>query len=183
MKITDTFFGVVLCLEMPRFDDRRGSFIKCYNESEFRRHNLDITFRESYFSISEKNVIRGMHFQIPPVDHEKLVSVSFGAVRDVVLDIRKGSPTFGKAAELILSAENNCALFIPRGFAHGFLSLEDHTIMNYLVASGHSPQHDKGILWNSFAYDWGVYDPILSERDRALTPFDEFNSPFIYNGE
>ncbi len=183
MNIIDTFFGAVRCLEMPRFDDRRGSFIKCYNESEFRRCGMEASFRESYFSISEKNVIRGMHFQIPPADHEKLVSVSFGAVRDVVLDIRKGSPTFGKAAGIILSAENNYALFIPRGFAHGFLSLEDHTIMNYLVTCGHSPEHDKGILWNSFGCDWGVSDPLLSERDRALIPLDEFNSPFIYHGE
>ncbi|MEA3391765.1 MAG: dTDP-4-dehydrorhamnose 3,5-epimerase [Candidatus Marinimicrobia bacterium] len=178
MKIIKTLFDSVKCIEMPRFDDERGSFIKWYNDRSFAEQGISACFKESYFSISDKDVIRGMHFQAPPEDHEKCVSVSHGAVKDVILDIRKNSPSYGKAKEIILSAENHLALFIPRGFAHGFVSLEDHTIMNYLVATVHSPEHDKVIRWNSFAYDWKIQDPIISKRDKEAELFADFKSPF-----
>ncbi len=163
---------------MPRFDDERGSFIKWYDDRSFTEQGISACFKESYFSISDKDVIRGMHFQVPPADHEKCVSVSHGAVRDVILDIRKNSSSYGEAKEIILSAENHLALFIPRGFAHGFVSLEDHTIMNYLVATVYSPEHDKVIRWNSFAYDWKIQDPIISKRDKEAELFVDFKSPF-----
>ncbi|MEA2077233.1 MAG: dTDP-4-dehydrorhamnose 3,5-epimerase [Candidatus Marinimicrobia bacterium] len=178
MKIIKTLFDCVKCIEMPKFDDERGSFIKWYDEKSFTEEGFTICFHESYFSISDKNVIRGMHFQIPPADHEKLVSVSFGAVRDVILDIRKGSPTYGKTEDILLSSENHHALYIPRGFAHGFVSLNDHTIMNYLVAATYSPAHDKAVRWDSIGYDWNIQDPIISKRDREAELFQEFNSPF-----
>ena len=163
---------------MPRFDDKRGSFIKWYDESSFSEHGMSNCFKESYFSISDKNVIRGMHFQIPPADHEKCVSVSFGAVRDVILDIRKESPTYGKSEEILLSAENHLALYIPRGFAHGFVSLQDHTIMNYLVAGVHSPEHDKALRWDSFGHEWNIISPVMSDRDKKAINFQDFVSPF-----
>lgn len=178
MKIIKTLFNAVKCIEMPKFDDERGSFIKWYDETSFAEEHIQTCFKESYFSISDKDVIRGMHFQVPPADHEKLVSVSYGSVLDVVLDIRKDSPTYGKAESIKLSAYNHHALYIPRGFAHGFLSLEDHTIMNYLVASTHSPEHDKAIRWDSFGFDWGVDAPIMSERDKMAFELKNFISPF-----
>ena len=178
MNIKKTIFDSVKLIEMPRFDDERGSFIKCYDEASFMETGIANCFKESYFSISDKNVIRGMHFQVPPADHEKLVCVTLGAVKDVILDIRKDSPTYGQAKDIILSAENHLALYIPRGFAHGFMSLEDHTIMNYLVATVHSPEHDKAIRWDSFGYDWLNESPIMSKRDQDAQCMSDFKSPF-----
>jgi dTDP-4-dehydrorhamnose 3,5-epimerase len=139
---------------------------------------MEMQVREVYFSLSDKNVIRGMHFQVPPAHHAKFVCVSRGAVRDVILDLRKDSPNYGKAEDIILSAENHHALYIPPGFAHGFLSLENDTLMHYLVSSEHSPEHDAGIRWDSFAYDWKITDPVLSDRDKTMPPFGTFKSPF-----
>jgi len=178
MKIIKTLFDRVQCIEMPRFDDDRGSFIKCYDEVSFMDAGIANCFKESYFSISDKNVIRGMHFQVPPADHEKLVCVTHGAVKDVVLDIRKKSPTYGQVMDVVLSAENHLALYIPRGFAHGFMSLQDHTIMNYLVATVHSPEHDKAIRWDSIGYDWNIDKPIISPRDKNAGLLQDFKSPF-----
>ncbi|MCF7832282.1 MAG: dTDP-4-dehydrorhamnose 3,5-epimerase [Candidatus Marinimicrobia bacterium] len=178
MEIIKTLFDNVKCIKMPKYDDERGSFIKWYNDTSFEKQGISACFKESYFSISNKDVIRGMHFQSPPADHEKFVSVSYGAVRDVILDIRKNSPTYGKTEEIILSAENHLALFIPKGFAHGFVSLEDHTIMNYLVSTVHSPEHDKAIRWDSFSYDWKIEKPVISKRDEEAGTFSDFISPF-----
>ncbi len=178
MKIIKTLFDSVKCIEMPKYDDARGAFIKWFDENTFAENGISVCFKESYFSISDKNVIRGMHFQIPPQDHEKLVCVSYGSVKDVILDIRKGSPTYGKARDIILSADNHLAVFIPRGFAHGFVSLENRTIMNYLVSSVHSPEHDQAIRYDSFDYDWNVKKPVLSERDKGAILFQDFNSLF-----
>lgn len=178
MKIVKILFDSVICLEMPKYDDERGSFIKWYDENLFIKEKLQTCFKESYFSISDKNVIRGMHFQVPPADHEKLVCVSYGEVQDVILDIRKDSPTYGKAESIVLSAKNHYALYIPRGFAHGFKSLKDHTIMNYLVATTHSPEHDKAIRWDSFGFDWQTNDPVISERDKKAMPLMDLKTPF-----
>jgi dTDP-4-dehydrorhamnose 3,5-epimerase len=179
MKIVKIIFGAVKCVELPRFDDRRGAFTKYFAESDIREQGMKMQLREVYFSRSNKNVIRGMHFQVPPAHHAKCVCVSSGSVRDVVLDLRKNSSTYGQAADIMLSSENHLALFIPPGFAHGFLSLEDNTVMHYLVSSEYSPEHDAGIRWDSFAYDWKVKNPILSDRDKAMQPFASFESPFL----
>ncbi|MFA6618318.1 MAG: dTDP-4-dehydrorhamnose 3,5-epimerase [Candidatus Neomarinimicrobiota bacterium] len=178
MKIIKTLFDSVQCIELPRFDDERGSFIKCYDDASFKNAGISSCFKESYFSISKKNVIRGMHFQLPPKDHEKLVCVTLGAVKDVILDIRRESPTYGEVRDVVLSAENHLALYIPRGFAHGFMSLEDHTIMNYLVATVHSPQHDMAIRWDTIHYNWNNDSPIMSNRDIKALPLSDFKSPF-----
>ena len=178
MKIINTLFDAVKVIELPRYDDERGSFIKCYDEVSFKDAGIATCFKESYFSISDKDVIRGMHFQVPPADHEKLVCVTLGAVKDVILDIRNDSPHYGQALDIVLSANNHLALYIPRGFAHGFMSLENHTIMNYLVATVHSPEHDMAIRWDSIDYDWQNDAPILSKRDKEASLFSHFTSPF-----
>ena len=178
MKIIKTLFDSVKCIEMPKFDDERGSFIKYFNEADFKEAGLRSCFKESYFSISDKNVIRGMHFQIPPADHEKLVCVTYGSVMDVILDLRKDSPTYGKVEHLMLSGENHLSLYIPKGFAHGFRSLQNGTVMNYLVATTHSPEHDMAIRWDSIGFDWGIDKPVMSVRDKDALVWQDFKSPF-----
>lgn len=163
---------------LPRFEDARGVFVKSFHEPSLLEAKLTFELKESYFSFSKKNVIRGMHFQLPPHDHEKIVFCPQGKIMDVILDIRKNSPTYGKHLTIELSAENHKAVFIPKGCAHGFLSLEDNALTYYLVSSAHHPASDTGILYNSFDCDWQVENPILSERDLDFSRLEDFDSPF-----
>ena len=129
--------------------------------------------------MSGKNVLRGMHFQRPPAAHDKLVYCPVGKVLDVVLDLRptaKGARSRCFSHEL--SAQNREMLFIPAGCAHGFLALEDDSMMVYQTSTVHSPSHDAGVLWNSFGFDWPVKNPILSERDQKFPALCDFQSPF-----
>lgn len=157
-------------------EDDRGSFVKNFNKNKFNLSGIDFNLRELFYSESKKDVIRGMHFQIPPDDHSKIVFPMHGSILDVVVDIRKNSPTFGKYHFENISYKDNKALFIPKGFAHGFLSLEDRTKMLYLVSKEHSPQNDFGLRWNSFGFDWPCKKPILSQRDNSFKKFDEISS-------
>lgn len=178
MKIISTPFDGLLILETNNFIDNRGSFQKLYNFDFFLENQLLIDFKEFYYSVSQKNVIRGMHFQLPPFDHVKLVYVSRGSIKDVVIDLRKDSATFGHHFSINL---NNCDgkyLYIPKGFAHGFLSLEDGSIVNYAQTSCYSKEYDSGIALNSFGFDWEIEHPIISERDLIFEEFENFKSPF-----
>ena len=174
MEIIKTEIEGVFIIKNKIFQDERGKFIKTYHKEEFEKNNLCTDFKESYFSISNKNVIRGMHFQLPPFDHEKLVYVSKGKVLDVILDLRKNSKTLGKAISIELSEENGYSIYIPKGLAHGFKSLEDGTIMTYNVATVYNQQSDYGIRWNSFNFDWGLEEPVMSERDKNFEGLEEF---------
>ena len=127
---------------------------------------------------SKKDVIRGMHFQMPPNDHEKLVYVASGEIIDVVIDLRKKSNTYKEYITVKLTADNKKSIFIPKGLAHGFKSLKDDTITVYNVASEFKSKSDFGIKYNSFDFDWEILNPILSLRDRSLPNLDNFNSPF-----
>ena len=180
MKIIDTSIDGLKILELNSFKDNRGTFQKIYNYDFFKESNLNMNIKESYYSISKKNIIRGMHFQIPPHDHEKIVYVTSGSILDVVLDIRKGSTTYGKYYQINLSAENNKAIIIPKGLAHGFKSLEDNTVVTYLQSSVYSPESDKGISYNSFGFNWDDENLIISEKDSSLPDFKDYNSPFIF---
>jgi dTDP-4-dehydrorhamnose 3,5-epimerase len=163
----------------PRiFQDARGSFVKTYHRDTFHELGLDFEPREEFFSTSAKNVLRGMHFQLPPAAHAKLAYCITGSVLDVVLDLRKDSPTFGRSYGRELSAVNREMFFIPAGFAHGFLALEDNTTMVYQTSTVHSPTHDAGVRWDSFNFDWPVKTPALSDRDQKFPTLREFNSPF-----
>jgi len=163
----------------PRiFADARGSFVKTFQRDFFLEHGLDFEPREEFFSTSAKNVLRGMHFQMPPAAHAKLVYCIAGRALDVVLDIRKNSPAFGRCHARELNDVNRDILFIPVGLAHGFLALEDDTTMVYQTSTAHSPAQDTGIVWNSFGFDWPVKNPVLSERDRKFPTLREFQSPF-----
>ena len=180
MNIVETKLDGVCIIEPKVFEDERGQFIKVFNQALFEQEGLPFTPAESYYSISKKNVIRGMHFQIPPADHIKLVYVTEGAILDVVLDLRKGSPTYGEYITLELTDQNRAMAYIPSGFAHGFLSLQDNTRVTYLQSTGYSPEHDSGIRMDSFGMKWGVSEPIWSKRDREFPLFTGFQTPFMY---
>ena len=178
MKLNNTLIEGVFVIENFNADDNRGSFIKTVNEDEFIKNGLSCDFREQYYSISNKDVVRGMHFQLPPCNHAKLVHVIKGKVLDVILDIRKESKTYGKAISIELNSEERKSVYIPSGCAHGFKSLEDDTVMLYNVTTVYNKDADCGILWDSLDFDWDVENPIISARDLSFERLEDFNSPF-----
>ena len=149
-------------------EDQRGTFIKVFNENIYNELGIKTNIREIFYSISKKDVIRGLHYQDNPCAQEKIVYVISGSIKDIIVDIRKDSKNFGKVAEIELSANDTKAIYIPQGFAHGFRVLEDNTIMVYNVSEGYNKECDKGVLWSSIEYDWDVSNPILSERDKSF---------------
>jgi dTDP-4-dehydrorhamnose 3,5-epimerase len=167
-------------LQTKAFKDKRGCFIKIFNTESFAAHGLENNFEEEYYTVSNKNVIRGLHFQLPPMDHVKVVYCVQGAVQDVVVDLRLGSPTYGEHAVFELSAKKGNSIYIPKGMAHGFCSLRDNSTMVYKVSTVYAPKLDAGILWNSVGASWPTTEPIVSERDQTFEPLDRFVSPFSY---
>lgn len=165
-------------IEAGVFRDHRGSFTKIYNENEFSINGIDTVFKEQFFTLSNKNVLRGMHYQVPPHDHCKLVSCFSGAVLDVVLDLRKSSDTYGECQSFKLSVDDGLSLFIPNGFAHGFLSLEDNSGLMYSVSTEYVKESDRGVHWSSFGFNWPINQPIVSERDAMHFELKELASPF-----
>lgn len=161
-------------------EDARGAFVKTVHRPEFAAHGLASDFPEQYHSRSHRGVVRGLHFQTPPHDHAKLVYCPRGAVFDAVVDLRRGSPTYGLHHHVELSEENALMLYVPPGFAHGFCALRDDTLMMYLVTSVHAPEHDAGVRWDSAGIPWPVEAPLLSPRDGAFAPLADFESPFVF---
>ncbi len=181
MKFKKTDLPDLYLIEPIIMKDNRGLFTKTFNTSIFEKNNLDFTIQESYYSISDKNVIRGMHFQTPPYEHQKIVYVTKGKVLDVVIDLRKNSPGFKKCFSTLLSEENRNILYIPVGFAHGFKSLENESCVVYCQSTVYSPQDDCGIYYDSINFNWNnSSDIIVSDRDKKFVNLKEFNSPFIY---
>lgn len=178
MKIQKTALEGVFIIDNFVAEDERGTFVKTFNKNDFEDNGLHLNIRESYFSVSHKDVLRGMHFQLPPSDHEKLVYVATGSIIDVVVDLRKKSSTYSKYISVELSALNRKSIFIPKGLAHGFLSKEDNTITVYNVATEYDSKADCGIKYDSFGFDWKIENPILSERDLKFDSITNFNSPF-----
>jgi dTDP-4-dehydrorhamnose 3,5-epimerase len=160
--------------------DARGRFVKIFHEPSYADLGLETNFVEEYYSVYHKNVIRGLHFQVPPMDHVKMVYCIEGNALDVVLDLRVGSPTYGQFEMFELSSINASSIYIPKGMAHGFCALSENTIMVYKVSTTYSPAHDKGILWNSVGIHWPTNDAILSARDQSFPSLEEFVSPFCY---
>jgi len=158
--------------------DNRGSFLKTFNSNEFALNGLSNQWAEVFFTRSRKNVIRGLHFQIPPLDHTKLVTCVEGKIIDVVVDMRKESITFGKHEMIELSAERGNSAHIGIGLAHGFYVVSEIAIVAYCVSSIHSPPHDSGIRWDSAKIKWPIQNPVISERDAKLPSFASFVSPF-----
>lgn len=178
MKLVPTELPGVQIIHPQIFQDLRGSFVKTFHACQFRELGLDFVPREEFFSTSAKGVMRGMHFQLPPAAHAKLVYCITGRVLDVVLDLRKNSSSFGRSCVRELSAINREMFFIPIGCAHGFLALEENTAMVYQTSTVHSSAHDTGVRWDSFGFDWPVKKPVLSERDKNFPGLHEFLSPF-----
>lgn len=161
----------VRLVPLRRTDDTRGSFIKTYAPDVAAQIaselGEDFQFVEEFYSVSKRNVVRGMHFQTPPHDHVKLVYCPVGAVLDVLLDLRRG-PTRGRTMSVELRAADPALLVIPRGIAHGFKALHDDTVMVYKTSSAYAPAHDAGLRWDSFGFDWQLTaPPIVSARDAA----------------
>ena len=160
--------------------DERGTFVKTFHQDIFKANGLETHFAEEYYSFSHKRVLRGLHFQLPPMDHVKLVYCIFGKVLDAVVDLRVGSPTYGKFEIFELSSEKANMIYIPKGLAHGFYVESENAIMMYKVTTVYSPEHDTGILWNSVDIPWPDEKPIISQRDSQFQTFADFQSPFRY---
>ena len=180
MKIEKTALDGVYVINNFNASDDRGLFVKTFSKTSFQKNNLNFEIRESYYSISNKNVIRGMHFQSPPYDHEKLVYVVKGSILDVIVDLRKKSKTYKQHISINLSEDNRKSVFIPKGFAHGFKSEKEGTITVYNVATEYNPDFDKGIKFDSFGFNWGSIDIVMSNRDKGFPILDSFceNNPF-----
>jgi dTDP-4-dehydrorhamnose 3,5-epimerase len=172
----------LLLLEPRVFNDERGYFLETYNAKAFADIGIHVVFVQDNVSLSKKGVIRGLHFQKPPYAQDKLVRVVRGEVLDVAVDLRVGSPTYGKHQSVILSESNKKMLFIPKGFAHGFCVLSDEALFEYKVSAPYHPECEGGIIWNDadLAIDWKTEYSILGEKDQLLPAFKIFESPFVY---
>jgi dTDP-4-dehydrorhamnose 3,5-epimerase len=164
------------------FADDRGFFFEAYKFSELTRLGLDDHFVQDNVSFSVKDVLRGLHYQLNPMAQSKLVSCIKGEIMDVVVDVRKGAPTYGKCYYNNLSDQNNHVLYVPEGFAHGFIVRSNDAIVMYKTNREYSPSHDSGIIWNDpeLNIDWGVANPILAEKDKQLLTFREAENNFSY---
>lgn len=184
MKVSKSHIPGLLIVEPSVFEDERGYFMESYNRNRFLKETgFEKEFVQDNESLSNKGVLRGLHFQIPPYAQDKLVRVIKGSVIDVAVDIRKDSPTYGKFEKVLLSEENKKQFLVPQGFAHGFLVLEDNTIFSYKCSRFYHRESEKTIRWNDpkIGIDWGIDSPVLSEKDRlAELSIDEFESPFIF---
>jgi len=176
MKATKLAIPDVVLIEPKVFGDERGFFFESFNKNQFfEAIGEKVEFVQDNHSKSQKNVLRGLHYQLPPMAQGKLVRVTQGEVLDVAVDIRKNSPTFGSWVSTILSAENKKLLWIPEGFAHGFIALSDTAEFLYKTTNYYSPQHERGIIWNDpqLGIEWLLTDkPQLSEKDQQSVPLN-----------
>jgi len=162
------------------FEDDRGFFLESYNKKEFAKNNIDVNFVQNNHSHSSKGVLRGLHFQVEPFAQDKLVRVTRGKVFDVAVDLRKNSKTFGKWAGVELTEDNKKMFFIPKGFAHAFLTLSDNVDFTYKVSNFYSAEHDRGLLWNDsdIGIKWPIKNPILSEKDQKQPKLKDLKDIF-----
>lgn len=181
MKIQPTTIPGCFEIIPDIFTDERGSFVKTFHRDFFVEQSLEVDWREAYSSTSSKRVLRGLHFQLPPHDHAKLVYCISGEVMDVVLDMRVGSPAYGAHAIFQLNSTTAHMVYIPKGCAHGFYTLSEQATVMYKVSSVYAPNHDAGLLWNSVGIQWPDLEPVMSDRDKRLPAFVDFTTnPFTY---
>lgn len=178
MRVIKKAIEGVLELQLDQHVDKRGSFVKTFHRSTFSEYGLNTEFKESYYSTNSKGVLRGMHFQLPPEDHDKLVYCVEGCVWDVVLDLRRSSLSFGEWFSMELSGDLHNAIYIPSGMAHGFYTVSERATLVYMVSSEYSPGADSGIRWDSCGINWPGGKKIISERDSSFTTLSSFDSPF-----
>ncbi len=181
MKVLKTPIKDLLILQPDVFEDERGYFMETFNCQKIKSLGVQLPdFVQDNESKSQKNVLRGLHFQGPPFAQGKLVRVIKGAVLDVAVDIRKNSPTYGQHFSIKLTEVNKTQFWVPEGFAHGFLTLEDDTIFSYKCTACYSKESEGGILWNDpdLSINWETLNPILSDKDKVQESFKDLNSPF-----
>ncbi len=178
MEILTTNLSGLLIIKPDVYSDERGYFFEAYNKAAFEAAGIDTDFVQDNESCSAKGVLRGMHMQKEPHSQGKLVRVTSGAVLDVAVDLRKNSPTYGQWSSIVLSGENKLMYWIPAGFAHGFLTLEDKTVFAYKCSGLYNKSAEVSIKWNDpdLNIDWGIEDPILSEKDKRAGSFKEFSA-------
>lgn len=173
----------LVLIEPALFSDERGLFVETYKYPDFSASGIGASFIHDYFSLSlKKGVIRGLHYQKHPMGLSKLVRVSSGEVFDVAVDIRKGSPYYGRWVGLALSAENQKMLYVPEGFAHGFCTLSDMATVVYKCTNVYSEQHYRGIVWSdpAIGIDWPLKNPVLSDKDSKLPVLEKADNNFTY---
>ena len=180
MEIKSTPISDLYIIQPKVFEDERGYFFESYSKSIFEKHGINIDFVQDNQSLSQKDVLRGLHFQKPPFSQGKLVRAIKGGIFDVAVDLRKTSPTYGHHFDIELNEKNKTMLWIPEGFAHGFLTLEDNTIFSYKCSNVYNKASEDSILWNdpTLAVKWNVENPILSEKDKTGQLFKDFKSLF-----
>ena len=184
MPFIKTEFPGLLVFEPNMFEDSRGYFFEAYNEKQFQQEGIDIRWVQDNQYSSTYGVIRGLHYQLPPFDQTKLVRVLRGKILDVVVDIRKGSPTFGKSFSKVLSAKNKRQLFIPKGFAHGFSVLSEKAEVLYKCDGFYNKESEGGIIYNDPALeiDWRIpaEEAIISDKDKVLPTLAECRNSFVF---
>ena len=180
MQVQKTGFEGLLILQPKIFKDDRGAFQESWNATTFKQLGLPITFVQDNQSVSNKNVLRGLHFQYPPHVQGKLVRVTRGRALDVVVDLRKDSKTFKKHYKIELSDEKANMLWVPAGFAHGFVALENDTVFQYKCDALYNPKTEDCLLWNdlSLGIDWEIENPIISDKDQEGKIFTALKNPF-----
>lgn len=180
MIIQETSIKDLLIIQPRIFADDRGYFYESYNKETFLKLGLDLNFIQDNQSLSKKGVLRGLHFQNPPFAQGKLVRTIKGSVLDVAVDIRANSPTYGQYEKIILSEKNKTMFWIPPGFAHGFITLEDDTIFNYKCTTVYNKESEDTLNWNDpiLNIDWGVINPLVSKKDQEAELFENFQSQF-----
>ncbi|BFI98610.1 MULTISPECIES: dTDP-4-dehydrorhamnose 3,5-epimerase [Priestia] len=183
MNIIKTKFEDAILIEPKVFGDHRGFFTESYNKEMFQQNGIDMDFIQDNHSLSQQpGTLRGMHYQLNDRAQTKLVRVTRGAIYDVIVDIRKGSPTYGEWQGFILSADNKRQLLVPKGFAHGFCTIVENTEVQYKVDELYSPEHDRGIAWNDPALniDWPFNNPVLSDKDTKHPTLAEADNNFTW---
>ncbi len=180
MEIVESELKGLYVIKPRVFEDARGYFFESYSKESFAKSGLHLDFVQDNQSLSQKGVLRGLHFQNPPYAQGKLVRVITGAVFDVAVDIRRSSPTYGKWFGLKLSEQNKWMMYIPEGFAHGFLTLENNTVFSYKCTGIYNKQAEDCLLWNDpdIGIEWGTDDVLLSEKDKAGKFLQSFQSQF-----
>lgn len=182
MQIEKTALPGVLILTPKRFGDARGFFSESWNRQTLADHGIALDFLQDNHSVSAApGTLRGLHFQAPPHAQDKLVRCGRGALFDVAVDIRRGSPTYGQWTGAELTAGNGRQMLVPRGFLHGFVTRQPETEICYKCTDYYAPDCDGAVLWSSCGIDWGLTgDPVLSGKDAAAPAFAEFDSPFVW---
>ena len=180
MEVKSTPIPDLYIIQPKVFEDERGYFFESYNKTVFANHGIDVDFVQDNQSLSQKGVLRGLHFQNPPYAQGKLVRAIKGGIFDVAVDLRKTSPTYGQHFDVELTEKNRTMLWIPQGFAHGFLTLEDNTIFSYKCSNVYNKESEDSIVWNdpTLSIKWGINNPILSEKDKTGPLFKDFKSMF-----